>query len=299
MPDFKDIASRLPEIAGMVIAILTVLGLIGGLSSGELSSENPGQQNITQPDRERPNPAPQPRPSQQPQKPAPRVTAGMRNTEVYRQSQGFERLVNLGKVAPGAKYTVFDQAGRPKGECSFGWMLRQQNTNRVFNLTAGHCGVTGDRAFVMLPNNQLMYAGRFISSTGMPNRIGVDADFAVIFLDNPNVQIDPTVPGVGRVQGVAGLPAIDRTEQKLCRLGWRSGLSCGYYIDTPSPLVFRFRNISDHGDSGGPVWVEGPNGRYAAGVLSFGPKVNATQIGAAAIGPVLEYLSQYNFYYWG
>ena len=183
---------------------------------------------------------------------------------MYRQSQGFERLVNLGKVAPGAKYTVFDQAGRPKGECSFGWMLRQQNTNRVFNLTAGHCGVTGDRAFVMLPNNQLMYAGRFISSTGMPNRIGVDADFAVIFLDNPNVQIDPTVPG-----------------------------------DTPRPLVFRFRHISDHGDSGGPVWVEGPNGRYAAGVLSFGPKVNATQIGAAAIGPVLEYLSQYNFYYWG
>lgn len=105
---------------------------------------------------------------------------------------------------------------------------------------------------------------------------------------------------MGNVQGIATLNQIQRDELYICRLGFRSGISCGYYIARRGEFVFQYRNISDHGDSGGPVWVQmGDGRRMAAGVHSFGQASDATQAGAAAILPVVNDLSRYQLMLWG
>lgn len=294
--DLRNIQGQISDLFGMFVALLAVIGLIAGLASGDGSSSNSGsdQPAIT---------VAAPKPSAQPTKPAPRQTAGMRYQEVKRNSRGWEFLNDGGVVQPGFQYTVV-RANGSRNTCSFGWMVRQQGTNRVFNLTAGHCGEKGDQVYIRVKGQQqLKYVGTFVFSTGTPKKFGVDPDYALIEVTKSTAPINPKLPvkGATVVNNVASLEQIDRSEPYMCRLGYRSGISCGYYIGRVGNFVYQYRNISDGGDSGGPIWTVDAQGnpQYAAGVHSFGQPNTATRAGAAAIAPILQSMKQDRLYLWG
>lgn len=210
--------------------------------------------------------------------------AGMRNTEVFRRSEGFDFLMNPGIVVPGGMYTNAT-AGN---SCSFGWVVT--DGTRIFNLTAGHCGKVGDRIIVKDKQGRSHDSGQFVESTGTPKNFGSDPDFALIDITGHEYQFSPPLKNL-RFPGVVDLQYLSQNEPYLCRLGWRSGLSCGYFLGSTSDVAFRYRNISDHGDSGGPVFVydSNTNTALAAGVTSYGSEEQATQRGAAAIKPYLDH----------
>ena len=212
------------------------------------------------------------------------VVAGMKDTEVFRRSKGFEFLTNPGVVVPGGKYTNATSGST----CSFGWIVT--DGTRIFNLTAGHCGKVGDRVIVQDKRGRSHDSGQFVESTGTPKNFGIDPDFALIDITGYEYQFAPPVKKL-RLTQVIDMQYLNQNEPYLCRLGWRSGLSCGYYLGSTSDLAFKYRNISDHGDSGGPVFVYNPKtgSAMAAGVTSYLNEERAPQAGGAAIKPYLDH----------
>lgn len=162
-------------------------------------------------------------------------------------------------------------------------------------LTAGHCGSEGD--LVQTADHRTI--GRIAVSrfSGTFNSV----DTALISFTPGSVAVDPHIPGVGGVSGVAGRSEVERANPVACKLGPTSGLSCGpmTVVKTPVPML-AFRMASDHGDSGAPVWMYCADGRILAvgtvsadGSLDGGPGRDA---GVTYVEPIEKYVAEWELH---
>lgn len=218
--------------------------------------------------------------------------------KVFRDSESFAYLDERGGVQPGAKY-VIERADGTAGSCSFGWSVGPKNdTSKLYNLTAGHCGEVGDKVFAFNSNGQRVQVGQFVMSQldGTKESIGPGADYALISFNSnvTNAVGTPSVAFDGRQVNLAGWAGADWLQQNrpyMCRIGYRSGLSCGNYQDMASAMSVMFDNISDHGDSGGAIFALDPtdqNTVYAVAVNSYGNNSDATSAGGKIIEPMMN-----------
>lgn len=164
--------------------------------------------------------------------------------------------------------------------CSTGWIVGADDRN--FILTAGHCGDRGDEFY--LPDGET-YIGQMVES--MYVEAG-GADYGLIELSaNAPVNSSPQFKDL-KLLGWRGYDWIEENDPRICHLGYRTGLSCGDYLEiTPGGNV-TFRGFSDHGDSGGPVFALTDEGIYAVGVLSGSGIGDASRIYGMAIQPPMQ-----------
>lgn len=100
-------------------------------------------------------------------------------------------------MQPGAKYVV-KHADGTAGFCSFGWSVGPKNdTSKLYNLTAGHCGEVGDKVFAFNKSGEHIHVGKFVMSQldGTKESIGPGADYALISF-NSNVTNTVRTPSV-------------------------------------------------------------------------------------------------------
>ncbi|MBY0789311.1 S1 family peptidase [Corynebacterium sp. MC-04] len=221
--------------------------------------------------------------------------------KIIRNSQDFEYLEAGDQIAPGGKYFIEDLDGN-FGECSWGWtVINPDDTDHVYNLTAGHCGSKRDKVYLRADNGEYVNVGEFVWSVldGTMENVGPGRDYGLIEIYPKYYKIIHTTPDVAwggvptSVKGSWGPEELEQNRPYTCRLGWRSGLSCGDYQSMVSKYSLEFDGIQDHGDSGGIVWATAPNDSshataYAVGIASYGREDDATTPGAKVIQPVLD-----------
>lgn len=207
------------------------------------------------------------------------TTTDTRRSKIYHNSAGFEFLERPGQVVPGGKFITDSGTA-----CSFGWMVfsRTETNGRKYMVTAGHCGRQGDRVYIRGDDGYDTEVGEIVDSTG--GRLGNGSDYALVEVTNTtrNARLPLTDPDFDGWKSQAWVAA---NAPRICRLGYRTGISCGNYLQMKNNTIF-YEGIQDHGDSGGPVWAETGDGkRYAIGVTSYGFAEDATAAGAAALEP--------------
>ena len=94
------------------------------------------------------------------------------------------------------------------------------------------------------------------------------------------------------IRGYADASWLSANQPYMCRLGFRTGLSCGSYEEITNEYTVTFANITDHGDSGGVIWAFDPNDSsqkniYAVAVNSYTSEYDATTVGGKLIEPVM------------
>ncbi|CUU66594.1 hypothetical protein ACTXKQ_09350 [Corynebacterium variabile] len=221
---------------------------------------------------------------------------------ILRNSKDFDFLEFGDYLEPGAKYHTDD------GSCSFGWLVGMESGGPTSSLTAGHCGNVGDTVYVDTSSGDTIPVGEFIwqAFDGEAN-IGTGNDYAIIrFYDDvlyatlgtPEVTFDDVPVELAGWRDAAWL---EQNKPYMCRLGYRSGLSCGTFQEMTNSNTVMFDNISDHGDSGGAIWAVDPadptgSKIYAVAVNSFGNENDATSAGGKTIDQVMGHfdLTIYN-----
>lgn len=204
--------------------------------------------------------------------------------EIYRNSSDYQFLAgDAGALMPGAMFITASGAS-----CSSGWFVKEESSDAVYMTTAGHCVEEGEEIAYRDTDGALVPAGRAVLTTGFD--LEGDLDYGLIELYS-DARWEPTIPVevAGQVEGIASAEWVEDTKPYICRLGYRSGLSCGDFIERESTNVIRYENISDHGDSGGPVWAQDPGtgAWYAVGITSFGEETDATSAGAMVVAPLV------------
>ncbi|MGP5589778.1 hypothetical protein [uncultured Corynebacterium sp.] len=228
------------------------------------------------------------------------VTERPQNRPIIRNSEDFRFLENPDYLEPGARYLT-DNGDGTTLSCSFGWLVGMESEGRTFNLTAGHCGSVGDEVYVETSSGDTVRVGQFVwqAYDGEAN-IGTANDYALIeFYDDvagatvgtPDVTFDD-IPV--ELAGWRDATWLEQTQPYMCRLGYRSGLSCGTFQEMTNTNTVMFDNISDHGDSGGAIWAfdpADPSGSkiYAVAVNSFINENDATSAGGKTIDQVMEH----------
>lgn len=214
------------------------------------------------------------------------LNGGSTNTtqrsKIFHSSEGFEFLKTPGVVMPGGKYIT--SAG---SACSFGWLVHSttEAADRKYMLTAGHCGTKGDLVYTRDQRGNDTLVGEFVESTGDLLRDG--SDYALIDVTDSARQAELPFEEP-RFEGWVDQAWVQANNPQICRVGFRTGVSCGSYLEMKNNTIF-YEGISDHGDSGGPVWAVDSNGdRWAVGVTSYGFAEDATMAGAAAIEPWMD-----------
>lgn len=200
------------------------------------------------------------------------------DSKIFHSSEEWQWLKHPGTVIPGGKFVNID-AGK---SCSVGWIVTTER--RAFILTAGHCGDVGDRAALPRRNGRLTPVGQFVESrfAGVGSR-----DDALIELYD-SARWTATIPLDMAATKIATPQWADTHRPRVCRLGYRTGLSCGAYLNTDGTII-EYRGIDDHGDSGGPVFALWDGDLYALGVYSYLSKTDATRAGTSAIADTLDH----------
>lgn len=200
---------------------------------------------------------------------------------IYRVSEGLEWLKNPDRITPGGRIINRTQSD---SQCSVGYVA--QRYDRFFVLTAGHCGEKGDLFAYADNNNKLINFGRMVDSTGATD----SADYGLIEIKDSKA-VDPAIiPLKGEYRLSRWLsPQNIRENETVCRLGFRTGLSCGEYLGQLNENFFEFRGMADHGDSGGPAFILRGNNLIAVGLESYGFDKDATRDGAVSISDALNY----------
>lgn len=192
---------------------------------------------------------------------------------------------------PGARY-IMDSPSGQGGECSFGWwVFDESQPDRHFIMTAGHCGNEGDNVYIETSSGETVPVGQFVWSDFQENG-NTPIDYALIELTIDPQYVSGTPPLEGmQLAGYADGSWLQQANPYICRLGYRTGLSCGQFRELTSDYAFAYDGIVDHGDSGGPVYAIDPQDNskmYAVGVTSFMFAQDATNSGAATIAPIME-----------
>lgn len=197
-------------------------------------------------------------------------TGGQRQaaeSPIYRNSRDWTWLEAANGVVPGAK--IINRTA--SGACSTGFIVGKGD--RRFILTAGHCGDVGDEFVVPTESGAELPVGEMVESkwTG----VGA-ADYGLIEL-SPAARYTSELPLAEKLAGWRTVEWLDQVRPQVCNLGWRSGLACGDYLEQGGGQSFEYRNIADHGDSGGIVYAHHEGALYAVGVTSGGSDQDATR----------------------
>lgn len=139
---------------------------------------------------------------------------------VYHSSEEWAWLEHPGQVIPGGRILNVDGGG----SCSTGFLVG--HGPRRFILTAGHCGDVGDRFAVDDARGAAAWAGQMVESAY--ERVG-GVDIGLIELTG-TAPAEATPPVEEPLLGWAGADWLERTRPTICRLGYRTGLSCGDYL---------------------------------------------------------------------
>ena len=199
-------------------------------------------------------------------------------------------------LEPGARCRPWHEDGSGScswDSCSFGWFVG--TSTQIYNLTAGHCGEVGDAAYVDISGKDSVYINEFVHSEFNNARLSTGSDYDLIEIESHYFDNDVTKPCVHmsdesvQIRGSADASWLEADEPYMCRLGFRTGLSCG-----------PFPEITDQGDSGGVIWVFAPNDSsmqyiYAVAVNSYGSDYDATMTGRRLVKPVMTDFGFGNF----
>lgn len=226
--------------------------------------------------------------------------------KILRDSTAYEHLSTPDIIEPGAKYVVDGAEG--VGTCSVGWIVRSKKDPAVtYILTAGHCGKKGETVYIDPKDSgdlkNAIPIGKFVWSDFEEQELVAGPDYALIQLD-PKVATEEYMTGTPRVSVNRGQPIelvggqdvawLTKTKPFMCRLGWRSGITCGTYLEMIGELTVVFKGITDKGDSGGVIFAFDPSDPagskvFAVAVTSW---VNfaeaADETNGKVIDPVME-----------
>ena len=203
-----------------------------------------------------------------------------KRSRIFHRSKGLEWLKYSNGITPGARITNQNNSGF----CSVGYLARKQN--RLFVLTAGHCGKKGDVFAYSTSDGELVNFGRMVDSTGRTP----SADYGLIEIAN-SAPMESSIIAFKKVYRLSHweTPENVRENDSVCRMGYRTGLSCGGFLDQLNKNAFEFEGTADHGDSGGPVFLQRGNDLIALGLESYGFEEDATRDGALSISGALDY----------
>lgn len=233
-----------------------------------------------------------------------RVTAdsSVQDRKIYRDSESYTYLESSSYIEPGMKYFVDTAEGL--AQCSFGWTVEFKNDPGTFyNLTAGHCGEVGDKVYMDFEGtgdpSHYIHVGTF--AWQLYEETTMDEDYSLIqFLEGAEKYMTGTpnlLVGGDREElnllGWEDAGWLEKTKPYMCRLGFRSGLSCGNYQEMVDDNEVAFDNIVDHGDSGGVIWAFDPDdssgrGIRAVAITSWGTRDDATTAVGQTIDKVME-----------
>ena len=173
--------------------------------------------------------------------------------------------VPLATFKGGSEYLSYDGSGY--WYCSVGFAVTRQGAKGF--ATAGHCGSTGDQAFVAVGRRGVSQIGAFAASN-FPN-----SDRAWVQVDNAHTLL-PVVDGYGKGDITVRGSTVAPIGAAVCRSGRTTGLRCGtieaynvsvQYPDATVNGMTQVKVCAEGGDSGGS-FITGAG--QAQGVLSGG-----------------------------
>lgn len=202
----------------------------------------------------------------------------------YHNSVDWEWLKQPGGVVPGGR--IYNET--KNGYCSTGFLA--SHGERVFIITAGHCGDRGDQFYVQDAQGNWAYAGEMVESYIERAASGgiVGADIGLIELTG-DAQYSSTLPVDLPLRGWITPQEAQARDMMICRLGATTGYSCGEFDSIGNNGLFYFRSITDRGDSGGAIFAVDNSGVWAIGVNSNVSDSNKTLVGAMEIGSAIGY----------
>ena len=212
-------------------------------------------------------PLPQPQPSQTP---APSEASDEQDDgTMFHLSDGFHWLEKPGMIVPGAAFVNM----RTGGACSSAYIVGNAEGN--FMLTAGHCGVVGDRIGVRNNSGHVDQVGTVTLSefewAGKRDiaLVKID-DMSKVHTEIAKNSRHTDYPGATqKIIGWAGAEWLQKHKPYICRMGHRTGITCGKFDRLESDGLFSFVSFVDRGDSGGPVYAVTDQGLVAVGVTSY------------------------------
>jgi len=192
------------------------------------------------------------------------------------------------QIRPGDTIGIRDSLGRSSG-CTIGPFVDGID-GITTALTAGHCGEFGDKVYWTDPAGNTRKVGSIFDPKTEEDKSGFANDHALVILKSP-AMASTTIRGEGIV-GIASFDAL-KVGTPLCSLGKTSGYRCGRVVETdPDRRTISADFFSDHGDSGGPVWVSTPEGARIVGLLyggGFGPDLEEVSMIASIETPLKDY----------
>ena len=202
------------------------------------------------------------------------------------QPEAAEYFMTAGVLTPGVAIYNADSSGR----CSAGHFVG--DGERLFILTAGHCGDQGDTFFYKDRAGDNVKIGEMVLEARNTNTDRINsADIALIEVSNPAAQVSTSPALNAPLAGWMPLEDFALTKPTICRAGSTRGVSCGNFIDRHEDQgLFTFGNDSAPGDSGGPVYASIDGKLWAVGVLSFGNDQDPSdvEVGAMEIGNTMK-----------
>ena len=202
----------------------------------------------------------------------------------YHNSTDWQWLKQPGGVVPGGR--IYNETRN--GECSTGFLASKGE--RLFIITAGHCGERGDEFYVQDSNDNWAHAGTMVESLWQQDAQTSEfgADIGLIELSG-EARYSSSLPLDRPLRGWITPEEAQARGMAICRLGATTGYSCGEFTEVGRDGQFYFRNITDRGDSGGAVFAVNDQGAWAVGVTSNGADTNKTMVGAMGIAGAIQH----------
>jgi len=144
--------------------------------------------------------------------------------------------------------------------------MGKDGDKRFGAVTAGHCGDNGDEVYRERDADGFR---EHISTVFGAVNDKTNHDYALLPLDrsfiNPSTGSPYTPQGIAMVQELAAA-SLTGQEVSICAAGITTGVRCGPLVEVVGGRIHA-RFPSDHGDSGGPVWVNTAHGTEVVGIL--------------------------------
>lgn len=204
----------------------------------------------------------------------------------YHNSVDWEWLKYPELVSPGVR--IYNATTH--GSCSAGFIASRGD--RLFLITAAHCGNRGDQFLIQNRQGQQYVFGEMVESYLEQDARGsiTGADIGLIELyDDAKQYVSSALPTSSKLQGWLTPQEAAQRGMAFCRLGATTGYSCGKFGEIGNNGLFYYRNINDRGDSGGVIFALDDSGAWAVGVSSNVSDTNKTYAGGMEIAGAIQH----------